>query len=59
MRYKESIKLIKEALKHHWMYTEEELTYMRKQLRMTKELLKKKKSFKNVCNEGKSSNSNS
>lgn len=59
MRYKESIKLINEALKHSWLYTDEELIYMRKQLRMTKMLLKKKKSFKNIDNESKSSNGNS
>lgn len=59
MRYKESIKLIKEALRHAWLYNDDELIYMRKQLRMTKQLLKKKKSFKNIGNESKSSNGNS
>ena len=42
MRYKDTIKLAKKALKQPWLYTEEELLYMRKALRLAKAQLKLK-----------------
>lgn len=56
MRYKETIKLTKKALKQPWMYSEEELMYMRKQLKLAKRSLKLKQMRKN---ESKSNPSNS
>jgi hypothetical protein len=55
MRYKETIKLTKKALKQPWMYSEEELLYMRKALKHAKRALKMKQMRKN---ESKSNPSN-
>ena len=55
MRYKETIKLTKKALKQPWMYSEEELLYMRKALKYAKRALKLKQMRKN---ESKSDPSN-
>jgi len=55
MRYKETIKLTKKALKQPWMYSEEELLYMRKALKHAKSALKMKQMRKN---ESKSNPSN-
>ena len=42
MRFKETIRLTKEALKQPWLYTDEELIYMRKAKKMAKRSLKMK-----------------
>ena len=49
MRYKDTIKLAKKALKQPWLYTEEELIYMRKALRNAKAQLKLKQMRKHEC----------
>ena len=42
MRMKDTIRLTKEALKQPWLYTEEELLYMRKAKKVAKKGLKLK-----------------
>ena len=42
MRLKDTIRLAKKALKQPWLYTEEELTYMRKAKKAAKQQLKQK-----------------
>ena len=42
MRYKDTIRLTKEALKQPWLYTEEELQYMRKAKKAAERSLKMK-----------------
>lgn len=42
MRYKDIIRLSKQALKQPWLYTEEELMYMRKAKKAAKRSLKMK-----------------
>lgn len=47
MRLKDTIRLAKKALKQPWLYTEEELTYMRKAKKAAKQQLKQKHMRKN------------
>ena len=42
MRLKDTIRLAKKALKQPWLYTEEELSYMRKAKKAAKQQLKQK-----------------
>lgn len=42
MRLKDTIRLAKKALKQPWLYSEEELTYMRKAKKAAKQQLKQK-----------------
>lgn len=50
MRHKDTIRLTKQALKQPWLYTNEELTFMRKAKRQAKESLKLKQMMKkNDC----------
>jgi len=51
MRLKETIKLVKKALKHPEMYSSEELTYMRQAKKKAKAALKLKqlKKLQNDC----------
>ena len=50
MRLKDTIRLTKQALKQPWLYTNEELTFMRKAKRQAKESLKLKQMMKkNDC----------
>jgi hypothetical protein len=42
MRFKDTIRLVNQALKQPWLYTEEELTYMRKAKKLAKRSLKLK-----------------
>ena len=48
MRYKETIRLIKKALKTPELYSEEEILYMRKSLDSALLNLARKKSIKNL-----------
>ena len=56
MRLKDTIRLAKKALKQPWLYSEEELTYMRKAKKSAKQQLKQKHMRQN---EGKTNSSNS
>jgi hypothetical protein len=50
MRHKDTIRLTKQALKQPWLYTNEELTFMRKAKRQAKKSLKIKQMMKkNDC----------
>ncbi len=42
MRLKDTIRLAKKALKQPWLYSDEELTYMRKAKKAAKQQLKQK-----------------
>ena len=42
MRLKDTIRLAKKALRQPWLYTEEELSYMRKAKKAAKQQLKQK-----------------
>lgn len=46
MRHKDTIRLTKQALKQPWLYTNEELTFMRKAKRQAKQSLKIKQMMK-------------
>ena len=46
MRLKDTIRLTKEALKQPWLYTDEELTFMRKAKKQAKQSLKVKQMMK-------------
>ena len=56
MRLKDTIRLAKKALKQPWLYSDEELTYMRKAKKSAKQQLKQKHMRQN---EGKTNSSNS
>lgn len=53
MRFKETIRLVNEALKKPWLYTEEEINYMRKSKKLAKRNLKLKH-MKQYGNDAKS-----
>ena len=57
MRLKETIKLVKKALKHPEMYTEDELRYMRQAKRNAKAQLKLKQ-LRKLQNDGKTDSDN-
>ena len=56
MRLKDTIRLAKKALKQPWLYSDEELTYMRKAKKSAKQQLKQKHMRKN---DSKTDSSNS
>lgn len=56
MRLKDTIRLAKKALRQPWLYSDEELTYMRKAKKAAKQQLKQKHMRKN---DSKTDSSNS
>ena len=65
MRYKDTIKLVKEALHNQSSYTEAEILYMKRALKQAKDglarkrALKKQKGFGNEQSDGKTGKRNS
>ena len=57
MRLKETIKLVKKALKHPEMYSQDELSYMRRAKKKAKAALKMKQ-LRKLQNDGKTGSSN-